>query len=105
MIRHFVLFRLHPGVARDGAAVASAVALMERLGRELEYVREWRFGPNLTDREVAYDYAATFVLDDPMLDRYLADPRHRKVSEAWREISELVVADLREPEVRQRGEP
>lgn len=97
MIRHIVLFKLKPGYSQKSPEVAVAEALAVRLGREVTSLRDWRFGRNISNRPIAYDFAAVGLLDDEeALKRYLEDPFHRQVIRKWREISDCVIADVRE---------
>lgn len=106
MIRHIVLFRLKPGFSWESEEVRAAEELQERMGEEIEELRHWQCGRNISDRPIAYDYAVLGLLDDEAaLARYLAHPHHRKAAQSWTPISERVIADLREEPPRPPGAP
>lgn len=95
MIHHIVLFRLKPGFSWDSPEVRAAEQLQERMGREIEELREWTCGRNISDRPAAHDYAVLGLLDDEAaLGRYLAHPFHRRAAEAWTALSDRVLADI-----------
>ncbi|MFJ6794764.1 Dabb family protein [Streptomyces sp. NPDC091268] len=101
MIRHIALFKFKPGYDWEHPKVAAAEALAVRIGEEVPELLEWRAGRNVTDREVAYDYAIVgLVPDEGALGRYLVHPFHQRSADLWKEISTWVIADLEEPAPR-----
>lgn len=99
MIRHIVLFKFKPGFSWDDEPVRVAERLAAEVGEHVGELLEWRAGRNVSDREIAYDFAVIGVLrDEESLQRYLDHPFHRKSVEQWRLISDWVIADLEEPE-------
>jgi hypothetical protein len=97
VIRHIVLFKLKAGWTWDDAEVGAAEHMAAEVGRRVPDLLEWRVGRNVSDRPIAYDFAAIgLVRDTASLQRYLNHPFHRQSVERWREISDWVVADLDE---------
>ncbi|MHB1613805.1 MAG: Dabb family protein [Actinomycetes bacterium] len=95
MIRHIVLFRRHPGMAADDPAVVAAVAAAAELGRRIPGILAWSFGPNVTEREIAYDYGLVADLPDQQaLRAYLEHPAHLRVITELRGVATWVIADL-----------
>lgn len=95
MIRHIVLFKLHPGVSWDDPAAVEAVDFANRVGEEVPELVSWYAGRNFSDRPVAYDFVVMGMLrDTEELDRYLGDPFHLQAIERWRAISDWVIADV-----------
>ncbi|MFD3327997.1 Dabb family protein [Streptomyces sp. NPDC058701] len=95
MIHHIVLFRLKPGITWDSPEARAAEELQERMGEEIEELRAWTCGRNVSDRPAAYDYAVLGLLDDEdALALYLAHPFHRRAAEAWTALSDRVLADI-----------
>lgn len=95
MIRHIVLFKLHPGVTWQEANTARAVELAQRVGDEVPELVSWYAGRNISDRAVAYDFVVMgTVRDERDLDSYMHNPFHRKAIDHWRQISDWVIADV-----------
>lgn len=98
MIRHIVMFKFKPGVDWADPRAAAAEASSRQVGTRVPGLHEWQVGRNISGRDIAYDFVAIGVLDDEnALRRYLAHPFHQESARLWREISEWVVADIREP--------
>ena len=95
MIRHLVLFKLNDGVAKDDPRVLAGVAAFEELGRVIPELREWQCGWNVTDREIAYDYAINSLVDGAdSLQAYLTHPAHQAGVAQWREFATWIIADI-----------
>ena len=95
MIRHLVLFKLNDGVAKDEPRVLAGVDAFEGLGKQIDELREWQCGWNLTVRDIAYDYAINSLVDDAeALQTYLAHPAHQAGVALWREFATWVIADI-----------
>ncbi|MEU4769926.1 Dabb family protein [Actinosynnema sp. NPDC023794] len=98
MIRHIVLFKLKPGYSWDDDEVRAAERTAREVGDQVEDLVEWRAGRNVSDRDIAYDFAVIgLVHDQDALRRYLDHPFHRDSVRRWRVISDWVVVDLEEP--------
>ncbi|MEY9843096.1 Dabb family protein [Streptacidiphilus sp. MAP5-3] len=95
MIRHLVLFKLNDGVTKDDPRVPAAVAAFEKVGESVKELREWQLGWNITDRDIAYDFAINSLVDDrEALQAYLAHPDHQTAAGLWREFATWVIADF-----------
>lgn len=95
MIRHVVLMQFRPGLTADDSRVLLAVAAEQRLAADLPDGGSWRFGPNLTHRDIGADFVGTGDFDSLLaLDRFLADPAHRNAVERWHGLATFTVADL-----------
>ena len=94
MIRHLVLFKLDKDVQRDDPRVVEGVRAFQALGDQIEELRFWECGWNLSDRPIAYDFAINSAVDDAeALRRYLEHPRHQAGVALWREFATWVIAD------------
>jgi hypothetical protein len=95
MIRHLVLFKLNEGVKRDEPRVAAGDAAFQALGDTIPELKYWQCGWNITDRDIAYDYAIVSDVEDrDALQRYIAHPEHQAAAAQWREFATWVIADL-----------
>ncbi|MET8473994.1 Dabb family protein [Streptomyces sp. NPDC006422] len=94
MIRHLVLFKLNDGVSRDEPRVAAGVEAFRALGEKIPELRFWECDWNITDREIAYDFAINSAVEDTdALKRYLEHPAHQEGVAMWREFATWVIAD------------
>ncbi|MEU0677583.1 Dabb family protein [Streptomyces sp. NPDC006172] len=94
MIRHLVLFKLHDGVRRDDPRVVAGEAAFRALGGQIEELRFWELGWNVSERPIAYDFAINSAVQDAdALKRYLEHPAHQAGVALWREFATWVVAD------------
>ena len=95
MIRHLVLFKLNEGVAKDEPRVAAGVEAFRALDKQIDELREWECGWNVTVRDIAYDFAINSLVDDAeALQVYLAHPAHQAGVALWREFATWVIADV-----------
>ncbi|QMU74539.1 Dabb family protein [Streptacidiphilus sp. PB12-B1b] len=95
MIRHLVLFKLNEGVAKDDPRAAEGARAFAELGGAIPQLREWECGWNLSDRDIAYDFAINSAVDDAeALQSYLAHPAHQAAVALWKTIATWVIADL-----------
>ncbi|MEW2045666.1 Dabb family protein [Streptomyces sp. NPDC005476] len=94
MIRHLVLFKLNEGVVRDDPRVVRGEAAFRALDGQIEELRSWELGWNVSDRPIAYDFAINSAVEDvDALKRYLEHPAHQAGVAQWREFATWVVAD------------
>ncbi|MGW0942834.1 Dabb family protein [Streptomyces sp. NPDC002623] len=94
MIRHLVLFKLNEGVERDDPRVAQGEAAFRGLGGQIDELRFWELGWNVSDRPIAYDFAINSAVEDAdALKRYIEHPAHQAGVALWREFATWVVAD------------
>ncbi|MGQ4360959.1 Dabb family protein [Streptomyces sp. SAS_272] len=94
MIRHLVLFKLDEGVGRDDPRVVQGEAAFRALGGQIDELRFWELGWNISERPIAYDFAINSAVDDAdALKRYLEHPAHQAGVALWREFATWVVAD------------
>ncbi|OZI45330.1 Dabb family protein [Bordetella genomosp. 4] len=78
MIRHIVLFRRRPDVARDAQREAELAARMTALGADIPAIQFWRVAANEFDRPISWDYVLeSEVADAEALDAYLFHPLHQ----------------------------
>ncbi len=95
MLVHIVLFKFNAGIGWGDPRVLAAEDTTRNHPRHIPEIRHWTVGRNVTDREVAYDFAVIGrFADRAALDRYLIHPDHQRGVAAWRELSTWVVADL-----------
>ena len=95
MIRHLVLFKLNDGVAKDDPRVAAGVEAFDALGKQIDVLRAWECGWNVTVRDIAYDFAINSLVDDAdALQAYLTHPAHQAGVALWREFATWVIADI-----------
>jgi hypothetical protein len=94
MIRHITLFTLHAGVAAEDARVTAAVQASRRLS-ELPHAHSWLFESNISDRDIAADFAAIGDFDDiDGLAAFLRHPAHAVAGAMWSELATWVIADF-----------
>ncbi|MDX3801129.1 Dabb family protein [Streptomyces sp. AK04-3B] len=94
MIRHLVLFKLDEGVGRDDPRVVQGEAAFRALGGQIDELRFWELGWNISERPIAYDFAINSAVEDAdALKRYLEHPAHQAGVALWREFATWVVAD------------
>src|SRR5690349_11230152 len=94
MIRHLVLFRLNEGVERDDPRVVAGAEAFRALGGQIEELRFWECGWNISDRPIAYDFAINSAVEDSdALKRYLEHPAHQAGVALWREFATRAIAD------------
>ncbi|MEV7597152.1 Dabb family protein [Kitasatospora sp. NPDC101157] len=97
MIRHVVLFKFKPGIDWNDPRAGAAEHTASLVGKEVPDLREWRWGRNVSPREIAYDFLVEGLLDDmEAVERYLVHPFHQDAIRQWREISDWVIADVEE---------
>ncbi|MER8186700.1 Dabb family protein [Kitasatospora sp. NPDC094015] len=95
MIRHLVLFKLDDGVTKDDPRAVAGAAAFAELGALVPELREWECGWNITDRDIAHDFAINSLVEDgPALQAYLGHPAHQAAAAQWREFATWVIADL-----------
>ena len=94
MIRHLVLFKLNEGVERDDPRVTAGEAAFRALDGQIEELRFWELGWNISERPIAYDFAINSAVEDAAaLKQYLEHPAHQAGVALWREFATWVVAD------------
>ncbi|MFD3586679.1 Dabb family protein [Streptomyces sp. NPDC058683] len=94
MIRHLVLFKLNEGVERDDPRALAGAAAFSALGAQIEELRFWECGWNITERPIAHDFAINSAVEDgDALKRYLEHPAHQTAAAQWREFATWVIAD------------
>jgi hypothetical protein len=106
MIRHIVLFKFKPGISWSDAKAKEAEHVARKVGDEVPDLRSWQASRNISDRPIAYDFAAIGLVDDTDgLERYMTHPYHLEAIRLWREISDWVIADIEESDAQQDGSP
>ncbi|MER6978635.1 MULTISPECIES: Dabb family protein [Streptomyces] len=94
MIRHLVLFKLNEGVERDDPRVVEGAEAFRALGGQIDDLRFWECGWNISDRPIAHDFAINSAVEDAdALKRYLEHPAHQAGVALWREFATWVIAD------------
>ncbi len=94
MIRHLVLFKLNEGVERDDPRVVKGVEAFRALGGQIDELRFWECGWNVSDRPIAYDFAINSAVEDAdaCSGTWSTRPTRRGVA-LWREFATWVIAD------------
>ena len=93
MIRHLVLFKLNEGVERNDPRVVQGEAAFRALGGQIDELRFWELGWNISERPIAYDFAINSAVEDAdALKRYLEHPAHQAGVALWREFATWVIA-------------
>lgn len=78
MMRHIVMFRRHPHIAKDDAVEQRLVERMHRLNDEIDFIRGWCVSANELDRPICWDYLLESLFDDAdAVARYLPHPAHQ----------------------------
>ncbi|MEV7123527.1 Dabb family protein [Kitasatospora griseola] len=95
MIRHLVLFKLNDGVGKDDPRALAGAKAFEELGALIPELREWECGWNITERDIAHDFAINSLVEDrEALAAYLGHPAHQAAAGQWRSFATWVIADL-----------
>ncbi|MGI6856429.1 Dabb family protein [Mesorhizobium sp. 1B3] len=98
MLRHLVMFKLKPGVARDDPRVVKAVRSIERMPQDIDEVESAELGWDLSGKPHAFDYATLWLFRDrAALERYAAHPAHQKVLGETKDIFDAMIADFETP--------
>lgn len=78
MLRHIVLFRRLPGVAKNEALEKSLTGRMAALGAQIPAITGWKFAANELDRPICWGYVLeSEVADTEALNAYLFHPLHQ----------------------------
>lgn len=78
MLRHIVLFRRQPGVAKNEALETALAARMAGLGAQIPAITHWVFAANELERPVCWDYVLeSEVANTEALNAYLFHPLHQ----------------------------
>jgi Stress responsive A/B Barrel Domain len=95
VIRHVVLFKFRPGIGWNDPRALEAERTAAKVGSEVPQLRDWRYGRNLSTRDIAYDFLVDGLLNDMEdVERYLVHPFHQHAIRQWREISDWVIVDV-----------
>ncbi|MER5637845.1 Dabb family protein [Kitasatospora sp. NPDC002227] len=95
MIRHLVLFKLNDGVTKDDPRAVAGAKAFEELGALIPELRQWECAWNITERDIAYDFAINSLVEDrESLQAYLTHPAHQAAAGQWREFATWVIADI-----------
>ncbi|MFD6887646.1 Dabb family protein [Streptomyces sp. NPDC059957] len=95
MICHVVLFKFHDGVGWDDPRFLEADRDVRVLPQSIPEILEWKCGRNVTNREIAYDYAVIGNFKDKSaVETYLYHPVHMRGVDQWRQFSTWVVTDF-----------
>lgn len=92
MFHHVVLMRLRDP---DGAFHQQVNAFVERIRRELPYVRSYHYGRNVASRAQGFDWAVLASFDSSAdHDRYQVSPVHQEMKAFMSpRIADIVVCD------------
>lgn len=94
MMKHIVMFRRRPGVAKQEALERSLIGRMRGLDREIDFVRGWRVSANELDRPICWDYVLESTFDDAQaVARYLPHPAHQALVTDLKQYFEWVAVD------------
>lgn len=94
MIRHIVLFKLKPGVAREDPRVAQWMDMMRTLHTQIPTSVDWEFGWNITDRPIAYDVGlnSSFRTREDLA-AYLPHAAHQAMVAVAKQVADWVICD------------
>jgi len=96
-IRHIVLFKLKSGIEPDDPRVLSAMAMSRSHGKHIDEIQEWWAGPDVSRRDISYDFAVEGVFADmDAVARYAVHAHHQQGVALWCELATWVVVDLDE---------
>lgn len=94
MMKHIVMFRRRPEVAKQETLERSLIARMRTLAREIDFVRGWRVSANELDRPICWDYVLESTFDDAdAVARYLPHPAHQALVADLKQYFEWVAVD------------
>ena len=94
MIRHIVLFKLKPAVAREDPRVAQWMDMMRALPKQIPTIVDWESGWNFTDRPIAYDVGlnSTFRTREDVA-AYVPHPAHQAMVAVAKQVADWVLCD------------
>lgn len=94
MMRHIVLFRRKPEVAKDEALEQALTDRMASLGKDIPQIRGWVFRANELQRPICWDYVLeSEVADAQALNDYLFHPLHQALVADLKPYFEWAAAD------------
>lgn len=94
MMRHIVLFRRRPEVAKQAELERSLIERMQVLDRQIDFVRGWRVSANELDRPICWDYVLESTFDDAQaVAQYLPHPAHQALVADLKPYFEWVAVD------------
>ncbi|QKZ04148.1 Dabb family protein [Pseudomonas eucalypticola] len=97
MMKHIVMFRRLPSVAKDAAREAHLVRWMRDLHHDIEFARSWKVSANELDRPICWDYVLETSFDDAeAVNRYLPHPAHVALVTELKTYFEWVAVDYTE---------
>lgn len=94
MMRHIVMFRRRPDVAKQTELERTLIRRMQVLDREIDFVRGWHVAANELDRPICWDYVLESTFDDAeAVARYLPHPAHQALVADLKHYFEWVAVD------------
>lgn len=94
MMRHIVLFRRKPEVAKDAALEQALASRMASLGQDIPAVKGWVFRANEMQRPICWDYVLESEVEDAQaLNDYLFHPLHQALVADLKPYFEWAAAD------------
>jgi Stress responsive A/B Barrel Domain len=97
MMRHIVMFRRKPDVAKNPELEAALAQRMLALGAHIPQIRNWVFRKNEMERPICWDYVLDSLVDDAQaLNDYLFHPLHQALVADLKPYFEWAAVDYTE---------
>lgn len=94
-LRHIVIFHLLEGISPEDERVVAACVVEEELAVAVPGDHGWVFGPDVSGREIAADFAGMGDFSSrAALAEFLAHPAHTEAGSRWAGLVRLTVVDI-----------
>ena len=101
MMKHIVMFRRLPSIARNAERESHLVQWMKDLRHDIDFARSWKVSANELDRPICWDYVLETTFDDAdAVNRYLPHPAHVELVTELKTYFEWVAVDYTETDVQ-----
>lgn len=101
MMKHIVMFRRLPSVAKNAVLENHLVQWMKDLKDDIDFARSWKVSANELDRPICWDYVLETTFDDAdAVNRYLPHPAHVALVTELKKYFEWVAVDYTETDAQ-----
>lgn len=101
MMKHIVMFRRLPSVAKNIELEKHLVQWMNDLREDIDFARSWKVSANELERPICWDYVLETTFDDAeAVNRYLPHPAHVALVTELKKYFEWAAVDYTEADAR-----
>lgn len=101
MMKHIVMFRRLPSVAKNIELEKHLVQWMNDLREDIDFARSWKVSANELERPICWDYLLETTFDDAeAVNRYLPHPAHAALVTELKKYFEWAAVDYTEADTR-----